>query len=58
MFCVARFSFDHLIGGGGQRFRDGKAERLGGLQVDDQLDLHGLLHRQIGGLFALENAAT
>ena len=34
-----------------------EAERLGGLEVDDQLDLGGLLDRQVGGLLALENAA-
>jgi hypothetical protein len=28
---------DHLVGQ--QRFRDGEAERLGGLEVDDELEL-------------------
>jgi hypothetical protein len=28
---------DHLVGGGQQRFRDGKAERLGGLVVENGL---------------------
>ena len=36
--------------------RDGEAERLGGLEVDDQLELGRLLHRQVGRLLALENA--
>jgi hypothetical protein len=31
--------------------------RLGCLEVDVQLDFGGLLHRQAGGLFTLENAA-
>jgi hypothetical protein len=35
----------------------GKAERLGGLEVDDQLDFYCLLDRQVGGLVALENPA-
>jgi hypothetical protein len=29
---------DHLIGGGQQRFRNGEAERLGGLEVDDEFE--------------------
>src|SRR5205823_1981694 len=35
--------------------RDGEAERFGGLQVDHQIELHGLLHGQIGGLGAFED---
>jgi hypothetical protein len=34
-----------------------KAERLRGLEIDDQLDFGGLLDRQIGRLLALENPA-
>ena len=33
------------------------AERLGGLEVDDQLDFRGLLDRQVGRLLALEDSA-
>ena len=47
---------DHLVCGRQQRFRDGEAERLGGLEVDDQFDFHHLLHRQIGWFLAFENA--
>jgi hypothetical protein len=36
-------SFDHLVGAAEQRERDRKAERLGGLEVDVQLDFGGLL---------------
>src|SRR5262249_683429 len=38
-----------------QRRRNGKAEGLGGLEVDDQLELPGLLHGKIGRLRPLEN---
>ena len=48
-------SLDHLVGAADQRQRNGKAEGLGSLQVDDQLDFGGLLDRQIGLLLALEN---
>ena len=34
-----------------------EAERLGGLEVDDHLNFGGLLHRQVGGLLALEYPA-
>src|ERR1700734_1494080 len=47
---------DHLVSGGQQRLRDGEAERVGGLEVDDQLDFYGLLDRQIGWFLAFENA--
>src|SRR3979490_721390 len=55
--CVAKLLFDYLVGGGQERFREGDAERLGGLEIDDQLDLCDLLYREVRGFFALENAA-
>jgi hypothetical protein len=47
--------FDDLIGAAGQGQRDGDAQRLGGLEVDEELDLGCLLDRQVRGLFALED---
>src|SRR5262245_35676595 len=49
-------SFDHLISAREQRRRHVEAERLRGLEVDQQLVLGWRLHRQIGGPLALENA--
>ena len=35
--------------------RDLKPERLGGLEIDDQLKTHRLLHRKFAGLCTAEN---
>src|SRR5438034_4817685 len=43
-------SLDHLVGTAEQRERKRDAKRLSSLEVDDQLDLRGLLHRQIARL--------
>ena len=40
--------FDHLVGAGEEGLRHGEAERLGGVQADDQLELARLLHGQLG----------
>jgi hypothetical protein len=37
--------------------RDGQAERLGGLEIDDELECGRLLDREVGGLLALEDLA-
>src|SRR5260221_3734866 len=47
--------FDHLVGAAEQRDRNGDAERLGGLEIDDEFHLGGLLDRQGGRPIAREN---
>jgi hypothetical protein len=49
-------SFNHLVGAAEQRNGYGNAEYLGSLEVDDQLNLRGLLDGQIGSLLTFENA--
>src|SRR5204863_6253277 len=46
---------DNLLGAHQHRLRYREAERLGGLQVDDQLEGRRLLDRQVGGLSAFED---
>jgi hypothetical protein len=53
-----RVLLNYFVGSGQQRLRDGEAEGLGGLEVDDELELGGLHDREVGGLFALENPTS
>ena len=50
-------SFDHLVGAGEQRCWYVQAERLGGLEIDHQLELGGSLDRQFAGVGARQNAS-
>ena len=45
--------FDHKGGAAKQRKRYGKAEGLGGFQIDEQLDFGGLLNWEIGRRLSL-----
>src|SRR6516225_1136933 len=54
--CSKKILFDHLVGASEQRGRHVDAEHLGGLQIDDELESGGLLHQQIGGLDAFDDA--
>ena len=50
-----RSSFDHLVGAQQERFRDRQAERLGGREIDDELEFGRLLDRDIAGLRPAQN---
>src|SRR4030095_6503376 len=52
---VAHALLDYVVRPLQQRLRNRQPERLGGLQIDDQLELGGLLNRKIGGLSALQD---
>src|SRR5271169_3231618 len=47
--------FDHVVGECQQLRWHFEAERLGGLEVDHELEFGGLHDRQVGGLLPLEN---
>src|SRR5258708_16249897 len=47
--------FDHLVGNGEHARWNGEAERLGGLEVDNEFEFGRLHDRHIGGLFAFFN---
>src|SRR5437764_8993589 len=48
-------SFDNLVRAGEEGLRYGQAERLGGLQVDDQLEIGGLFDRQFSRVGTFED---
>ena len=47
---------DHLIGAGEQRWGNGQPECPGGPEIDYKLELRRLLHWQVAGLLAAEDA--
>src|ERR1700704_2084954 len=51
-------SLDHLIGPLQEGGRDRQAERLCGLEVDDEIELRRLLDGQVGGLGALQDSVN
>ena len=46
-------SSDHVVRLEEEGRRDGEAQGLRGLEVDDELELHGLLYGQVGGFGTL-----
>src|SRR5258708_29431759 len=48
--------FYHLVGSGEECLADGEADRLGGFQIDHQLELGRILNRQIAHLGAAQDA--
>src|SRR5262249_36505302 len=52
----AASSFDQLVGSCKESVRYGEAERVGRLEIDDQLELNRGLHGKIARLFAFQDA--
>src|ERR1700730_16759630 len=55
-FSKNNSSFDHLVGARRERWRHVEAERLGGLEVDYELEFRGLINRQLCWFLTIENA--
>jgi hypothetical protein len=50
-------SLDNFVDTGEQQWRHREAERLGGLEIDDQLEPSRLLNGQVGSFLAFENSS-
>src|SRR5262245_51661265 len=48
-------SFDYLVGAGEERRAHFEVERLGGFQIDEQLELAGPINRDVARLGPVEN---
>src|SRR5260221_7599142 len=51
----SRVSLDHFVRAKQQLLRNNKPDRLRALEIDDELDLRGLLDGHVAGLCALED---
>jgi len=47
-------SFDHIVSASQERRRNSQSKCLGGLQIDDQLELDGLVDGKVSRFGALE----
>src|SRR6516225_2036413 len=47
--------FDHLVGSGEYLLRNREAKLPRGLYIDNEMELHGLFDRKIGGLAPFQN---
>jgi hypothetical protein len=48
-------SLDHLVGAGEEGLRHGEAERVGCLQIDDQLEFGRSMNREVCRLCSIED---
>jgi hypothetical protein len=53
--CTKTALLDDLVGAQQERLGDGEPERLGGLEVDDELEFVGLLDWDVAGFRAAQN---
>ena len=51
-------SLDHLVGAQQERFGNREAERLGGGQIDDEIEFGRLLDRNVARLRPAQNQST